>query len=501
MRRRGRFGTYPFATALTDERDWAALQKMANAGQSIRPATLKLVLNQGISVTGVPFTLSGAGMETSSLFWPISAVSRGISISKTISAQPALIENVSLINDEGSSLSAQPTGVAIGYVNNHTGADAIIDGTYPNLTVRNVLFIRGVPNDPQYPYNGWRIGVYGKQLSYVTCECVTFFGCVGAGPDLPNSLPNGSYTGFLFEADSINQSSAVHIIRCMVIWSNYGVVVHWVEAPRVELTDFVNVNTGVYYDGGPYRTGPCVVRDCHMNTMVAAVNYLSCSWADINNNIIFQNQNTNAASYGITASNTQKGNIRGNKFYKAGPTSAQFTCVNLSGQVTTTTVENNKFEGEIGVYVAGDTTGAILDNDGTNVTSSFISGDSSGMMVRGYVGIKQNWNNNGINTSVGEKFMMSGTLLIDAEASGAPLLLNRTGAGNLAVVYNSFSALWIASIAGNGVQFGRSSDYNGFFGATPVQKPTVTGSKGGNAALGSLLSALSNLGLIADSSS
>jgi hypothetical protein len=37
-----------------------------------------------------------------------------------------------------------------------------------------------------------------------------------------------------------------------------------------------------------------------------------------------------------------------------------------------------------------------------------------------------------------------------------------------------------------------------FNGATPIVKPTVTGSKGGNAALGSLVTALANLGLITD---
>lgn len=41
----------------------------------------------------------------------------------------------------------------------------------------------------------------------------------------------------------------------------------------------------------------------------------------------------------------------------------------------------------------------------------------------------------------------------------------------------------------------------GFFGAAAVAKPTVTGSKGGNAALASLLTALSNLGLVTNSSS
>lgn len=41
----------------------------------------------------------------------------------------------------------------------------------------------------------------------------------------------------------------------------------------------------------------------------------------------------------------------------------------------------------------------------------------------------------------------------------------------------------------------------GFFGATPIVRPTVTGAKGGNAALASLITALATLGLITDGSS
>jgi hypothetical protein len=48
--------------------------------------------------------------------------------------------------------------------------------------------------------------------------------------------------------------------------------------------------------------------------------------------------------------------------------------------------------------------------------------------------------------------------------------------------------------AGNGTEIG-------FFDATPAAKQTVTGSRGGNAALASLLTALANLGLITNSSS
>lgn len=49
---------------------------------------------------------------------------------------------------------------------------------------------------------------------------------------------------------------------------------------------------------------------------------------------------------------------------------------------------------------------------------------------------------------------------------------------------------------------GVSGGKMGFFGlATPISKPTVTGSRGGNAALADLLTELQNLGLIVDSSS
>lgn len=53
----------------------------------------------------------------------------------------------------------------------------------------------------------------------------------------------------------------------------------------------------------------------------------------------------------------------------------------------------------------------------------------------------------------------------------------------------------------NGCQLGASGNKVGFLGATPIVRPTATGSRGANAALASLLTALANLGLIVDSTS
>lgn len=39
----------------------------------------------------------------------------------------------------------------------------------------------------------------------------------------------------------------------------------------------------------------------------------------------------------------------------------------------------------------------------------------------------------------------------------------------------------------------------GFLGSGAIVRPTITGAKGGNAALGSLLTSLANFGLITDS--
>jgi hypothetical protein len=63
------------------------------------------------------------------------------------------------------------------------------------------------------------------------------------------------------------------------------------------------------------------------------------------------------------------------------------------------------------------------------------------------------------------------------------------------VTGSMFSAT-LTSIAG---ALNHDGSTAGFYGTAPITKPAVTGSRGGNAALASLLTALANLGLITDS--
>lgn len=70
-------------------------------------------------------------------------------------------------------------------------------------------------------------------------------------------------------------------------------------------------------------------------------------------------------------------------------------------------------------------------------------------------------------------------------------------------VTNSSNATVYFSVSGTTIILNGALDHDGstagFFGATPASKPTVTGSRDGNAALASLITALATLGLVTDS--
>lgn len=93
-----------------------------------------------------------------------------------------------------------------------------------------------------------------------------------------------------------------------------------------------------------------------------------------------------------------------------------------------------------------------------------------------------------------------------------PAIYARIKGGSLAadeVIYGVGSnlggtnvSMWVKAEGTGNLTIGDSTNKLGFYDvATPRSKQTVTGAKGSNAALGSLLTALANLGLITDSSS
>lgn len=106
----------------------------------------------------------------------------------------------------------------------------------------------------------------------------------------------------------------------------------------------------------------------------------------------------------------------------------------------------------------------------------------------------------------------SGGILMQAEASASghiALLADNakaqfysidqpTGSGGVLRIRNQTNNVSVCDLGTDG-SFRHLSTKIGFFGAAVATKPTVTGSRGGNAALASLLTALAGLGLITDS--
>lgn len=159
-------------------------------------------------------------------------------------------------------------------------------------------------------------------------------------------------------------------------------------------------------------------------------------------------------------------------------------------------------DGETGTGQAGLTesdigTMAFQNSDAVDISGGTLSGVSADDMA-----------SLGITTDAGTIYAKSagGTLGVSISAA--------TGAGGSVLMYNSAGTVQgevVASSTASGismnasstgyVRLGTSLNSLAFFGQAGSSRPTVTGSRGGNAALASLLTALATLGLIVDSSS
>ena len=177
------------------------------------------------------------------------------------------------------------------------------------------------------------------------------------------------------------------------------------------------------------------------------------------------------------------------------------------------------------LYVNGD---VKLNSYRLNAASGFVSDSSIGTFniagasvnsgTAGSVEIKGG-DATGASNIPGSVTMQGGGSLGSAQGGGFFLFggASTTGTGGFAQLIGGGSGSGAGGdvyiIAGTGgtngtghLQDGNSFDMitwkdnaMGFFQATPIAQPTVTGLKGGNAALGSLCTALANLGLIINS--
>lgn len=149
-----------------------------------------------------------------------------------------------------------------------------------------------------------------------------------------------------------------------------------------------------------------------------------------------------------------------------------------SGSITRTSTE--------GLYIAGVTGTAydlVLANNGGTVAVGIIS-STQRVAFPGSIEIGST------PTSAGSVRLASqGSIRARNAANNGDVIALQVNASDVILVGNSSHSMEIQT-GGNAL---------GFFGATPVTRPTVTGSRGGNAALQDLLTELANLGLITDS--
>lgn len=160
--------------------------------------------------------------------------------------------------------------------------------------------------------------------------------------------------------------------------------------------------------------------------------------------------------------------------------------------------------GECGMAVSGNTCdgntghGIRVQGQYLTVTGNRCYDSSGGSQTHG-LGIATSQAN--YVTAVGNDFSgnATGGISDDAAGVGHTILHNRGHENNRVYESSAFELTVTANFkVGNNLQVAGNV---GFYNTAPVAKPTVTGSRGGNAALASLLTALAGQGLLTDSSS
>jgi len=197
----------------------------------------------------------------------------------------------------------------------------------------------------------------------------------------------------------------------------------------------------------------------------------------------------------------------------------------VSGEYATGVIANNTITGHGGTTVLG---GVVLQHSKgvvvagnklaeCNAYGVSLDVDNVGALVASNTFVDV-WSSSAYTAGVivvdSSSVTVTGNVLVDGDKSATHL--NESGiydfggaaAGNTVYAYgNDFSAATDAEYKANTTpsdvltSLGHAGGKVGFFGAAAGAKPTITGSRGGNAALQSLLTELATLGLITDSSS
>jgi hypothetical protein len=171
------------------------------------------------------------------------------------------------------------------------------------------------------------------------------------------------------------------------------------------------------------------------------------------------------------------------------------------------TGDNGYLGGSGGISIAGLTTYTLTSNNGSvdqarQLLYPFVGALGADCTVTLPASVKVGWC---LNATTGSKNVIlttgSGTTLTVGGGSWVFFYCDGTNVGTPAVGFGGITALSLSQKDSNGLTVGVTGSKLAFFGGTPAVKATVTGSKGANAALTSLMTALVGLGLVTDTTS
>ena len=138
--------------------------------------------------------------------------------------------------------------------------------------------------------------------------------------------------------------------------------------------------------------------------------------------------------------------------------------------------------------------GNILDTDVQNISPQASFRAAKGAEITGSRELWQDFLSTANDSGwTGEAAWIGGSRYKSLDVSGGIGIRGRTGFRSIGATGTNFE--WVAQVGPNDMIRATPNEL-GFFGVTPVARPTINGSRGGNVALGNLLTRLEQFGLI-----
>lgn len=364
---------YPAAVALSDQIDWAAIQKMATAGVGINVSDLHCYMNRQVTVSGISISVVGNGAEKSIIEWPATQTSGGFFATQTAEGQTAFFSGLTLQSDQNGL-----TGTVDQYAVRVTRNVAF----GPNITTRVVLqnmAVRGL-NDGLF-HTGWKRGLFCTDCVGISVVNTTFVGASGTGGTQQAALESVDGAAIYLTGDGVNVTDVVQIDNFQASWVKYGVYSEAnFEGVNVHQPQLVLVNEGVHIQSST-GAGQHTVVNGHINCLVTCITGQSIYGLSIANVVIFQSsaQATNTTT-GIYFNSCTYCTAYSNQFFKQG--ASTYNHFSWNGTTTGSAAFNNQHvTGEASHVFAAATVGTVFNEFNGAAMSATYTGTTSGITI------------------------------------------------------------------------------------------------------------------------